>query len=176
MSDLNPSAFVDDWESYKRALHTWLGTGDLERVVLEVFNKTTGALIVRWDIDIVYSWSGGGGFWTDTDQLKYHLRKAGVAPSDASYDIKLKTKPGRPDVPGAQAPIGPQTALPDTISDRRSTTTDWAAVRPIGHTNVIPKPSPSRTSTGPELTLKSSLAMHGGRFGRREEGSLLKTA
>lgn len=100
LSGLDPSSLVDSWESKMRALKTWLGSQDLERVVLEVYNKKTEALIVRWDIDIVYSWGGGGGFWTDTDQLKYHIRKAGVAPSDASYDILMKTKPGRPDVDG----------------------------------------------------------------------------
>ena len=61
---------------------------------------TEDSIIVRWDIDIVYGWSGDGGFWTDTDQLKYHIRKAGLAPGDAAYDILLKSKPGRPDVAG----------------------------------------------------------------------------
>lgn len=70
------------------------------QVILEVFNPATGALIVRWDIDIIYGWTGDGGFWTDTEQLKYHIRKAGVAPGNASYDILLKAKPGRPDVAG----------------------------------------------------------------------------
>ena len=100
MSGLDSSRLVADRETNMRALKTWLGTGDLEKVVLEVFNPLTGALIVRWDIDIVYSWSGDGGFWTDTEQLKYHIRKAGLAPGDATYNIKLKTKPGRPDVAG----------------------------------------------------------------------------
>lgn len=100
LSGLDPSKFVDDWETNLRALKTWLGTGDLEKVVLEVYNPSTGALVVRWDIDIVYGWSGDGGFWTDTEQLRYHIRKAGLAPSDAAYDIILKTKPGRPDVAG----------------------------------------------------------------------------
>ncbi|WPE23483.1 HORMA domain containing protein [Shinella zoogloeoides] len=100
LSGLDPSLLVDSWESKMRALKTWLGSQDLEKVVLEVFNKKTDALIVRWDIDIVYSWNGGGGFWTDTDQLKYHIRKAGVAPSDASYRIMMKAKPGHPEVEG----------------------------------------------------------------------------
>ena len=43
---------------------------------------------------------GDGSFWTDTEQLKYHIRKAGVAPSDATYDILVKNKPGYPDVAG----------------------------------------------------------------------------
>ncbi|GLQ12141.1 hypothetical protein GCM10007913_40730 [Devosia yakushimensis] len=101
LSGLDPGRLVADWETNTRALKTWLGTGDLERVVLEVFNPRTGALIVRWDIDVVYNWSSGdGSFWTDTEQLKYHIRKAGMAPSDASYDILIETKPGRPDVAG----------------------------------------------------------------------------
>jgi hypothetical protein len=100
LSGLDPSELVGSWESKMRALKAWLGTQDLEKVVLEVFNKKTDALIVRWDIDIVYSWNGGGGFWTDTDQLKYHIQKAGVAPSDASYRIMMQAKPGHPEVDG----------------------------------------------------------------------------
>ena len=101
LSGLDPGKLVADWETNMLALKTWLGTGDLERVVLEVFNPKTGVLIVRWDIDVVYDWSSGdGSFWTDTEQLKYHIRKAGLAPSDATYDILIKNKPGRPDVPG----------------------------------------------------------------------------
>jgi hypothetical protein len=100
LSGLDPAKFANDWDSNMRAIKTWLGTGDLEKVVLEIFHPRTGALIVRWDIDIVYGWSGDGSFWTDTEQLKYHIRKAGLAPSDAAYDIVLKNKPGRPDVAG----------------------------------------------------------------------------
>lgn len=100
LSGLDSSKFANDWDSNMRAIKTWLGTGDLEQVVLEVFNPRTGALIVRWDIDIVYGWSGDGSFWTDTEQLKYAIRKAGLAPSDATYDIILMNKPGRPDVAG----------------------------------------------------------------------------
>lgn len=100
MSELDPSRFGEDWATNMLAIKTWLGTGDLEKVILEVFNPSTGALIIRWDIDIIYGWSGDGGFWTDTEQLKYHIRKAGLAPSAAAYDVLLKTKPGRPDVAG----------------------------------------------------------------------------
>ncbi|MBK8769687.1 MAG: HORMA domain containing protein [Rhizobiales bacterium] len=100
LSGLDPAKFANDWESNMRAIKTWLGTGDLEHVFLEVFDPRTNVLIVRWDIDIVYGWSGDGSFWTDTEQLKYAIRKAGVAPADATYDILLKNKPGRPDVPG----------------------------------------------------------------------------
>lgn len=101
LSGLDPARFVDDWAANLRAIRTWLESGHLERVVLEIFHPSTNALITRWDIDIVYSWSSGDGtFWTDTDQLRYHILKAGVLPSLAKYDLLLSTKPGRPNVDG----------------------------------------------------------------------------
>lgn len=101
LSGLDPSLLVGDWASKLLAIKTWLVSGHLERVVLEIFDPRTDALVVRWDIDIVYGWtSGDGSFWTDTEQLKYHIQKAGLAPSQASYRMLLHNKPGRPDVPG----------------------------------------------------------------------------
>lgn len=100
LSGLDPMAFINDWETNRRAIRAWLESGDLEKVILEIFHPSTGALITRWDIEIVYGWTGDGGFWTDTEQLKYHIKKAGIAPSQAAYDILLKTKPGRPNVDG----------------------------------------------------------------------------
>ena len=97
-SGLDPSNFVSDWASNMRAMTVWLETQDLKRVVLEIYNPITNVLVTRWDIDIVYDWSGDGQFWTDTAQLNYHLRKAGVVPSTAKYDLMMKTKPGRPSV------------------------------------------------------------------------------
>lgn len=101
LSGLDPANLVDSWESKMRALRTWLESGHLERVVLEIFNPKSDALVGRWDIDVVYTaGSGDGGFWTDTDQIKYHVRKAGLAPSEAGYRLLLQNKPGRPDVEG----------------------------------------------------------------------------
>jgi hypothetical protein len=101
LSGLNPRNLIDGWASNMLALQTWLTSKDLQQVILEVFDPATDALITRWDIDIVYGWSAGdGSFWTDTEQLKYAIRKSGVAPSDASYRLLLDNKPGRPPVPG----------------------------------------------------------------------------
>lgn len=101
MSGLNPTNFASNWDVHNRGLTSWLNSQDLETVVLEIYNPKTGALILRWDIDIVYGWSSGeGSFWTDTDQLAYHIRKAGIAPADASYEVILRCKPGHPDVVG----------------------------------------------------------------------------
>jgi hypothetical protein len=102
LSGMDPSKLVDDWDSTHRAMRTWLDSEHLERVVLEVYNPHTNALVVRWDVEIVYQWAAGGdgSFYTDTEQLRYHIRKAGIAPADAEYSILLKNKPGRPEVPG----------------------------------------------------------------------------
>ena len=87
------------------ALQTWLHSRHLETVVLEIFDPKTGALAGRWDIDVIYTTGlgGGGGFWADTEQIKYHVRKAGLAPSAAKYRLVLQTKPGRADVQGWEA-------------------------------------------------------------------------
>lgn len=101
LSGLSPANLVNSWESKHRAIKTWIESRHLERVELEIFNPATNALIVRWDLDIVYQWSNGdGSFYTDTEQLKYAIKKTGVAPESANYEIILKTKPGRPDVSG----------------------------------------------------------------------------
>lgn len=101
LSGLDPTNFVNSWETNSRALRAWLESGHLEMVVLEIFNPRTDALVGRWDIDVVYT-SGfdDGTFWTDTEQIKYHIRKAGVVPSEAKYCLVLHTKPGRPPVSG----------------------------------------------------------------------------
>jgi hypothetical protein len=97
---LDPSAFVGNWELNRRGVAGWLESGHLSKVVLEIFDPTTGTLLVRWDIDITYGYSGDGGFFTDTDQLKYHIRKAGLAPSQARYRLILMHQPGAPDIAG----------------------------------------------------------------------------
>ena len=101
LSGLSPAKHVGKWESNMRALKTWLEARELERVVLEVFHPVTDALITRWDIDIAYGWSAGdGNFWTDTDQLRYAIRKAGVVPADANYELLMLCKAGHSQVLG----------------------------------------------------------------------------
>src|SRR5262249_49843883 len=102
MSGLDPGALVGTWESKMRALKAWMTSQHLSEVVLEIYNPATNALIRRFDIDITYNWSAGGdgGFWTDTDQIRYALKKAGVAPHTAKYDVILVTKPSAPAVAG----------------------------------------------------------------------------
>ncbi len=101
LSGLDPSNLVASWESNMRAIRTWLSSRHLETVVLEIFDPKTDALVGRWDIDVVYTTGmGDGSFWTDTEQIKYHVRKAGLAPSEAKYRLLLQNKPGYPHVDG----------------------------------------------------------------------------
>lgn len=101
LSGLDPAAFAGDWDLHMCGIQTWLNTGHLETVKLEIYDPATDDLIFRWDIEISYGWSGGdGSFWTDTDQLRYAIKKAGLAPGEARYRLLLTNKEGRPDVLG----------------------------------------------------------------------------
>lgn len=101
LSGLDPTKLVNDWAVLLRGLSAWIESRHLESVRLEIFDPTTDSLIVRWDIDVVYTWDiSAGNFWTDTDQLKWAIKKAGLAPSQADYRVTVSTKPGRPEVSG----------------------------------------------------------------------------
>lgn len=101
LSGLDPTDFAERWPTHLRAVKTWLETGHLRKVVLEIFNPATDTLIIRWDIEVVYGApDGDGSFWTDTEQLKYAIMKSGLLPSQAKYRLLVDTKAGRPDVEG----------------------------------------------------------------------------
>jgi hypothetical protein len=97
---LDPSKFANDWASYELAIRTWLSSRHLERVRLEIYNPSTGALVTFWDIDVVYESVGDGSLWVDAAAVRYAIAKAGHAPSSCSYAIKIINKLGRPDVHG----------------------------------------------------------------------------
>jgi hypothetical protein len=72
-------------------------------VILEVYHPTTDALIGRWDFELVYGASGDSDMWVNTDDIKYHILKAGQWPFTCDYRIVLTTTPGRPNVEGWNA-------------------------------------------------------------------------
>lgn len=101
LSGLDPTKLADQWDVLHRGIKTWMNSEHLECVVLEIYHPATDKLLFRWDIEIAYAWSGdSGSVWTDTDQLRFAIRKAGVAPSEAKYGVVVTTKPGRADVEG----------------------------------------------------------------------------
>lgn len=101
LSGLDPTKLTDDWQVLTDGMSTWMGAQELERVTLEIFDPITDALVTRWDIDIQYGWaSDDGNVWTDTDQLAYAIKKAGVSPASAKYRVLLRNKPGARQLPG----------------------------------------------------------------------------
>lgn len=97
---LDPGKLASNWESTQDAVATWLESRDLLAVNLEIYNPTTGKLILRWDFDVLYDVDGDGSMWVDADDLRYHIIKTGHAPSRCKYDVILRTRNGRPDVDG----------------------------------------------------------------------------
>ena len=97
---LDPTQFVNDWDTNERAISTWLASRHLERVVLEVYKPVSGALITRWDMDVLYASVGDGSLWVDTAAIRYAIAKAGMVPSTCRYSILLNCADGRPDVAG----------------------------------------------------------------------------
>lgn len=88
LSGLSPAKLTGDWSVLLAGITTWIESKHLEFVTLEIYNPKTNTLITRWDITISYSWSSdAGNFWTDTEQLKYAIKKAGIDPSQADYRI-----------------------------------------------------------------------------------------
>ena len=101
LSGLDPARLAGDWEVLLRGISTWIESQHLETVTLEIYDPVTDKIINRWDVSVVYTWSAdAGNFWTDTDQLKYAINKAGLVPSQAGYRVLVHNKAGRPDVEG----------------------------------------------------------------------------
>ncbi|QOZ84451.1 MULTISPECIES: HORMA domain containing protein [Chromobacterium] len=101
LSGLDPSKLVGEWEVLLRGISSWIESKHLETVKLEIYDPKSDGLITRWDISVSYTWDiSAGTFWTDTDQLRYAIKKAGLAPSEAAYRVVVTNKPGRPDVTG----------------------------------------------------------------------------
>jgi hypothetical protein len=100
-SGLDPDKLADEWDVLHRGIKAWIDSGHLQKVVLEVYDPRTDALVGRWDVNISYEWTGGDGqFWTDTDAIRFAIKKAGVLPSTAKYRVVATTVRGRPDVSG----------------------------------------------------------------------------
>jgi hypothetical protein len=99
-SGLSPSKMSTGWASLERAVSAWITSKHLSQIMLEIFNPNTGALVCRWDLDIIYGYGGDGSLWVDTDAIKYHIRKAGLIPSTCDYSIIMRVKPNAPEVQG----------------------------------------------------------------------------
>lgn len=99
-SGLDPGQLSAERDVLHRGIKAWIESKDLVKVVLEVFTPSSDELIGRWDVHIEYEWTGDGQFWTDTEMIRSAIKKAGVLPSAAQYEIKVSLRAGHQDVPG----------------------------------------------------------------------------
>ena len=99
-SGLDAATFVDKHDKYTNAIRTWLTSGHLTKVYIEIYNKHTDGLVRRWDVNVFQDSSGYTQLWADTEGIRYALAKIGLAPENCSYDIRIKCKPGWPDLDG----------------------------------------------------------------------------
>ena len=100
LSGLSPANLADQWDVLERGIKIWLESRHLAKIVLEVFNPKTDKLVGRWDLAIHYGYSGDSSFWVNTEEIRYHIKKAGLWPSECDYRVVVTTESGRPDVLG----------------------------------------------------------------------------
>jgi hypothetical protein len=100
-SGLDPGKLATDHAVLHEGISTWIESGHLRTIVLEVFDPSRDKLVGRWDIHVSYEWTHGDGqFWTDTDMIRFAIKKAGLLPSSAAYRIVVDNATGRPHVSG----------------------------------------------------------------------------
>jgi hypothetical protein len=99
---LDPAKFTTGWVSSDLAISTWLKSGHLETIALEIYDpaQSSKAILVP-EFEIVYgSGDDDGSFWVDGEALRYEILKAGTLSSQCTYSLICTNKPGRPDVDG----------------------------------------------------------------------------
>ena len=128
----NPEKLVDDWDTLQRGISAWLGSQHLASVTLEVFHPQSDALVGRWDFELYYGTARDGAMWVNTEDIKYHVLKAGRWPSSCDYRVIVSTKPGEPSVAGWSNTTFRSTAGFVRASEPPSTAT--ATLLPAPHT------------------------------------------
>ena len=100
-SGLDPPKLASNWSTLHNGIRTWIESGHLKTIVLEVYNPVDNSLVGRWDIAISYGYTNGdGSFWTDTDDIRDAIKKAGVYASTGRYQVIVDNAPGAPSVAG----------------------------------------------------------------------------
>ena len=100
---LKPENMCGTWMSLETAIAFYLRNRTLRKVILEVCPAGRPVeLVGRWDLEINYTStdSADGGFWVDTNLIKYSIAKAGAYPSTCTYHFVLTVSPGAADPDG----------------------------------------------------------------------------
>ena len=99
-SGLNMTSFSSIRPNLEQGIKTWLQSGHLNKVTLEIFKPGTTSLIRRWDLEWDKCSAAEAGFWVDVSDIKYHMQKAGIIAAACTYRFVVDTKPGEPNVAG----------------------------------------------------------------------------
>lgn len=101
---LSTARMLDQWAVLESGVATWLQSGDLEALILEVFDPSDRVDDRRgrfdFTIDYAYYRDGDGELWLDPETVRRTILKNGSYPSACDYRFVATTSPGRPDVEG----------------------------------------------------------------------------
>ena len=99
-SGLSMSHFTSNRATLELGLKTWIQSGHLLKLTLEIFKPGTTSLIRRWDLDWDKCDNAEAGFWVDVADIKYHMAKLGVIPAACDYNFIVDRRPGWAPVDG----------------------------------------------------------------------------
>jgi hypothetical protein len=99
-SGLDMADFTSRRAEIEKGIKSWIISGHLRKVTLEIFKPGTKSLIRRWDLDWDKCDAAESGFWVDVADIRYHLKKNGVIAKDCLYGFLFDCKPGYRPLPG----------------------------------------------------------------------------
>lgn len=101
---LSTEKMAEQWEVLEAGVATWLDSGHLEALILEVYDSSDRRDDRRgrfdFNIDYRYYTDGDGALWLDPDTVRRTIIKNGSYPSSCEYRFVASTSAGRPNVPG----------------------------------------------------------------------------
>jgi len=101
---LDPARLLSQWAALEDGVATWLASGHLEALVLEVFDPSDRVddRRGRFDFTIDYGYypDGDGELWLDPRAVRQAIIKAGSYPTACDYRFVADTAAGAPPVDG----------------------------------------------------------------------------
>jgi Bacterial HORMA domain 2 len=100
---LDPTRISNEWAVLDRGVSTWVDSGHLKELVLEVFDPSRGGQLVgRFDFTLDYNYAPGGDgeLWLDSDAVAWTIKKNGSYPSRCDYHIVADNRDGAAKVEG----------------------------------------------------------------------------
>lgn len=96
---LDHRKLIGDWEVIDEAINTWLHSGHLQEVILEIYEPYSGSLVYRWDYPIEYAYRDEeGNMWVDLDAIQFAIAKSGSVPAECLYRVICSVQSGHPPV------------------------------------------------------------------------------